>query len=449
MIYKPQPTLNGLTESLSSHTGAYSIDRFETSNPLNGLKSRELLEQSKVDTRSGVLKDLTENQETFRRIRILYVINGLGTGGAENMLLKLLSRLDHSHFAAAVFALQRNGALLSEFEALGIPVYGTTAGPLTIFSTLRDAVREFRPDLVQGWMYHGNLGAHLASFLSPNHPPIVTHITHNPKNISQLKRTTRLVLKIGGWLSNKASRIVYPATAAKQSHERLGYNPVKGIVIPNGFEIDAFKPSQEVRKRVRSELGISDDTVLLGCVGRFHPHKDHINLFRALKILNKNYPQLRCLFVGDGLESTEPAIAKILLDDELKQMSILLGRRKDIPDLMQALDIFVNPSATEAFPLVLGEAMLSGLPCAVTNVGDCATVLGPHGRLVPPQNPAALAQAISSLVDLSHTARQEIGAAARAQVVRLYSLPSVVQQYQDMYLQIVGHAICTQRVSSS
>jgi glycosyltransferase involved in cell wall biosynthesis len=111
----------------------------------------------------------------------------------------------------------------------------------------------------------------------------------------------------------------------------------------------------------------------------------------------------------------------------------LLGERADVPRLMSALDILVSSSSSEGFPNVIGEAMCCGLPCVVTDVGDSANIVGDTGVVVPPRDPAAIADALEGLLDDGPDTRRKLGLAARQRVRELYSLQRIVREYEGLY----------------
>src|SRR5205085_6546417 len=139
-------------------------------------------------------------------------------------------------------------------------------------------------------------------------------------------------------------------------------------------------------------------------------------------LLAQRRPDVRFLLCGEGTEAVAGAIAEAGLRDRF----LLLGRRDDVPRIMNALDIATLCSAAgEAFPLVVGEAMACGVPCVVTDLGDCSHVVGETGRVVPPQDPEALVRAWEELVVLAPEDRRRLGLAARQRIERLFSLRKI------------------------
>src|SRR5690606_10078664 len=154
---------------------------------------------------------------------------------------------------------------------------------------------------------------------------------------------------------------------------------------------------------VRSELDLGSNPII-GFVARYDPLKDHDNLLQALSLLQVTDLRPTCLLVGTGLEQGNAALADRIVHFRLLDQIRLLGRRSDVPRVMNALDLHVMSSVSEAFPNVLAEAMACGTPCVSTDVGDAAAIVGESGWIVPPHDPKALAYAITSALESQNRA---------------------------------------------
>ena len=222
-----------------------------------------------------------------RAARILHVITGLDVGGAETSLLKLLATLDRSGFEPAVVSLKGHGPIAKKITELDVPVYSARIRePGAKLAGLRELLRTIRlwsPDLIQGWMYHGNLAALALARLAPGRPPAIWNVRHSIDRLNDEKKSTRWVIRAGSLCSRRAVRIVYNSQVSAQQHECLGYSQRGTIVIPNGFDIDCFKPSAEHRRQMREHLGISTNAFVAGMIARYHPMKDHPNFIAAAK----------------------------------------------------------------------------------------------------------------------------------------------------------------------
>jgi len=218
-------------------------------------------------------------------------------------------------------------------------------------------------------------------------------------------------------------------------HSEIGYRAKTMVVIPNGYDLDRFKPDPTMRQATREGLGIDGETPLLGFVARFDPQKDHANLIYALGVLMRAGQGFHCLLVGSGLDAGNHSLVGQIEKEGLSSRVSLLGRRDDIPAVMNALDLHVMSSAFgEAFPNVLAEAMACGTPCVSTDVGDAAEIVGETGMIVPARNPDALAAAIAQMLAERDTPAWKVRSeAAHRRVSEQYSIERMVESYRNIW----------------
>lgn len=372
---------------------------------------------------------------------ILYLITGLSTGGAEMMLYKLLSRINRERFSPVVVSLMDRGTLGDRIKALGIPVYtiGMKSGKLTPTAVwqLIGIVRQLQPDLIQGWMTHGNLAAQLASLFTPKKVPALWNIRHSALSTVDTKTETLLIIKLLSYLSPLPSKIIYNSKAGAYGYEKMGYSADKTEIIPNGFDTNAFKKSPEICRQFRLELGLSEETCLIGLIGRFHPMKDHANFLKAARILSQKKTNVQFVLAGKSVDWDNQLLRRLIQELELTNQVYLLGERDDIPYLTAALDIATTSSYSEGFPNVIGEAMSCGVPCVVTDVGDSAWIVGNTGQVVQPKNPEALCAGWLKLMEMGVEARHDLGDKARQRIEDLFSIESIVQQYEQLYQKVI------------
>ncbi len=370
-------------------------------------------------------------------MKIVHIITDLDTGGAEMSLYKLLASIDRNIFNVAVVSLIDEGTIGKQIKKLNISVYsiGMKRGvptPLGIWKLIK-IIRKLQPDLIQGWMYHGNVASFLVAKMSGGRPRVCWNIRHSVYDIAYEKQLTRMLIKLGTFLSNRVDTVIYNSSVSRGQHEKLGYDTARSVVVPNGFDTAIFRPDENARHSVRRELGVADSVALVGLIGRYHPMKDHENFLRAAKIILSHDKDVRFLLAGKDVDSTN----KVLLDqvkmNGLQNSIFLLGERSDIARLTAALDISSSSSYGEAFPNVIGEAMACGVPCVVTDVGDSAWVVGGTGRVVPPRNPQALADKVIQLLDLSEYERNALGKRVRRRIEEHFTLDKIVRHYEILY----------------
>jgi glycosyltransferase involved in cell wall biosynthesis len=250
---------------------------------------------------------------------------------------------------------------------------------------------------------------------------------------------TQALIKLGAPISKFAKQVLYVSKISKTQHEALGYEAGNGYVIPNGIDTSLFTPSLESRLSVRQELGLQSRYFLIGSICRYHPMKDHANFIKAAALLLKNYPDTHFMMAGSQVDAANKTLNQLIEELGIAARIHLLGERSDMPRLMAALDIMTSASAYgEAFPLVLGEAMSSGVPCIVTDVGDSGWIVGNTGWVVPPKNPEALAEAWQEAIELGSQGREKLGKAARTRIIQSFSLDAVVSEYEALYESVIA-----------
>ena len=375
-----------------------------------------------------------------RPLRVLHVISGLGLGGAEAMLFRVVthpSTVEHR-----VVCLSGPDWYSRELQRCGVEVehLNINAGSNGLAATARlfRLIRRSGADVVQGWMYRSNLLAALAA--KTKGIPSVWGI-HN-SSLEPLSFRAKLWVYASGAVAGWApSYVINCSNRSARLHEALGFGRAPGRVVHNGHQSEIFFPDEAVRARVRGELGIGPGTFLLGSVARWHVQKDHPNLLAAMRILKeRGVTDFKCLFVGHEMNEENGAMVEAIAREGLQQSVIALGPRGDVPDIMRALDVHVLASCGgEAFPNVVAEAMLCGTPCVVTDVGDAAFMVEQNGWVAPPRDPAALASGIEAACrqfrdDPAGWAAR--CAAARERIASRFTLEAMAREYEAIWREV-------------
>lgn len=369
---------------------------------------------------------------------MLCLITNLTGGGAEWMLCRLMSRLDHAKFRPQVVSMMELGPVGKKIRELGIPVrsLGMQRGKpsLLAFARFADWLKRDKPDVIQTWMYHADLFGSLAAKLVGN-KAISWNLRNSDLSGEESKGITHLTVKLCAQLSHWAPRkIVCCSESARDVHAALGYASEKMVVIPNGYDLDTFKPDLAARRSVRKELEISETAPIIGFAARFDPQKDHHTFLRAAGMLHRDMPDVHFILCGEQITKQNIDLMKWINDAGIQDRCHLLGRRDDIPQINATFDIAsISSSYGEAFPNVVGEAMSCGIPCVVTDVGDAALIVGETGMVVPPRAPTALAEAWHNMLHLGKEGRVQLGMAARQRVMDQYSLSQIVSRYESLF----------------
>ena len=365
-------------------------------------------------------------------MKVLHVITSLKQGGAQIVLRDLVQRM--RGFESEVIALLPDQTMVPALGAAGaVRVTCIDLRRPDSLLQLRALMRAAKPDLVQTWMHHADLvagGVARAMRLAP----VIWNIRGSRLDLGGAPLLTRMIAKACALTSSRIPRrIVCGSHAAHAAHVALGYDASRMLVIPNGFDVDRFRPDAAMRADVRRELQVGDDTIVIGLFARFDPLKDHRTFLAAAGRIARERPNVRFLLAGDLIDANNARLVEWIREENVAARCILLGRRDDVPRLLNGVDIACLSSFSEGFPNVVGEAMACAIPMVVTDVGDAALLLGDCGEVVPPRDPAAIAAACVRLIDAGADARARLGACGRERIREHFSIDAVVAQYEALY----------------
>lgn len=361
--------------------------------------------------------------------RVLYIIDSLGVGGAETLLLDLVDAAEARGWERRV-AYFTPGPLGPEFAERGVETTRLSAGGLRDPRALmraRALMRRFRPDVVHTHLTKSDLIGQPAAWAAGVPRRIVSlHNTDPWRNKPVLARAYRLATA-GAHLRLAVSAPVAGHAVA------TGSAPASRVrTVDNGIDLAVFDPDR-VRPMSLDPWGLgAPDTVTIAVVGRLIAQKDHATFLAAAAMLAARRPQARFLIVGDGpLRAALAARAgRLGLSDRLA----FAGVQRAMPELLAAVDVVAFSSAWEGLPVALLEAMAMRRPIASTAVGAIPDVLaeGREGLLTPPGDPQALARALERLI-LDPGLRRAMGAAGRRTVAARYGASATHDRIFDAY----------------
>ncbi len=371
------------------------------------------------------------------KIKVLHCITDLSPDGAQRALLRLVSSMDKDKFDNQVVSLMAEGALLPQFALAGIEVahLKMKRGLLTPIALFRFAqvVRRYRPHIIQGWMYHGNLVATLGKLFSLSKASLIWNIRRCLYDQPGEKKLTKIVINLCGLLSRFTKKVIYCVDVSAYQHEALGYDASKRIIIQNGFDTSSFVPSSEASTNLRAELNMAQDEQIVGVVGRYHPQKDFPTFLKAAHLIVEQRSTVKFVLAGRGLDEQNTELCSMIRELNLEKHVLLLGQRQDVPDIMPGFDLFCSSSSNEGFSNVVGEAMSSQVPCVVTDAGASRELVDGIGLAVERYNPPALAQAVLTMLALDKAELVRRGVLSRQRIVQNYSIKRMIGEYESLY----------------
>jgi glycosyltransferase involved in cell wall biosynthesis len=373
----------------------------------------------------------TGGQTTRPRVLVLTV--GFSVGGAEQLILMTAPRLKREGFEVTVACLKGWGLLGDELEARGVRavalgakgVWDVRAAGRLLSILRRDRIQILRADL-----FLANQAARILGRLA-GVPVVIT--THHDTDVP-MRFHRRLLERLTAPLSDAV--VACSEAVRRFAIESYGLRPGLVRTVPNAIEIPEVAHDPQRRDRVRRELGATRDDLLVGTVGRLmEPKKGLVIFLAAARLLARDFPRVRFAVVGDGpaREALEARAAR----EGVSHRTVFAGLRRDVPDVMRALDLFVQPSKWEGFGITLLEAMAVGTPVVASRVGGVPEVVvdGETGILVPPGEPEPLAEACAALLRNRERAGR-LGESGRARAVASFGIDRLVGELAALYREL-------------
>jgi glycosyltransferase involved in cell wall biosynthesis len=373
-------------------------------------------------------------------LNVLFIIKPERAAGADMVLLQAAARLNPERFRvlAGLLTPDRENLIPPSIRSINFNLPGLNGWVwLRFLLHLAWVLRRQRIQIIHTNSYVPGNYARLAAALVRT-PLIIDHW----HGFSRFSRKRRLICRLLGRVTDLS--LAVSEGVRDYLLARCALDPAKVRVLHNGVDL-ARLHQHRPRAEVRQELGFPEAARVVGLVARLdHWGKGHKEFFTALAALKDRYP-MEALIIGGGRREGE--MRRLAADLGLAGRVRFLGQRRDIPDLLAALDIFVLPSHSEGVSLALLEAMAAGLPVIATKVGGLPEVVrdGENGLLIPPQDSAALAQALARLLADQDLAKK-LGENARRDVAANFSLERLGRQINEIYEELIGRKYCSRRL---
>ena len=361
------------------------------------------------------------------------------------MLLRLVESHQSKDIRSFVISLTPLDSVGKRLCSLGVEVIYLSGRSgrlpsIRLFRDLFSTVRRIGPDVIQGWMYHGNVAASLCRFILARDVPIIWNVRQSLGSLFSERFLTRVIILLCVPLSFGVHKIIYNSRDAAKQHERLGYSRRRTIFVPNGYSSTTRKLNNRRRLDLIVDTGkfLRPTTVVLGHAARYHPKKGHDVLFKALRRILELKWDVVLFCAGRNSAIGSHTLGEIIPNGIDEERYILLGEQEDMEGFYQSLDIFISSSKWgEGFPNVVAEAMNHHIPCVATDVGEARSLIGDHGVVVPPNNAEALAEGIITLLRIPREERTKCGAQAGKWVRTEYGMETIGATYFRIYMEAI------------
>ncbi len=377
-------------------------------------------------------------------MRIVLLTRSFEIGGAETQIVALAKGLRERGHDISLACLYAVGPLLKEVHAAEIPVIELEKkgrwDVIGFVSRLGHQLSQYQPTVVQSFLGPPNVLIALAKNRLGG-ASVIWGIRASDMNLGNYDWSWRLTSWLERLLASRADGIVSNSNAGSKVAVARGLPIDKISVIPNGIDVDRFRPDPEAGLDLRKEWNVPDEVPLIGLVARFDPMKGHGMFLRAAARFLKERPESRFVCVGHGpqdyVDSIRVQARTIGIDDQM----VWAGARRDMHAVYNAIDILaLTSSYGEGFSNTLGEAMACGVPCTATDVGDAAIIIADNNMIIARDDDEGMASAWRTIFETAQPERDAQRANCRHRIETEFSVSSMVDEYLGLYRQVSGTA---------
>lgn len=371
----------------------------------------------------------------MRQGKITHLIDGLGAGGAERLLVAYAPRLVKLGYDVEVVVLQERGAIRmqNQLTAAGIPVRRIPVDNLRRVDQVIGFHREMKRsgrDLLHAHLEFASMLSAISAHMQHKAMVATLHTLDAPEAVDRNSFRRWLMYKT---LERYADTVICLTKANAEIARQTGLGDAAVEILPNGIEVDQFGATPTLdRAAIRGQFGIPLDATLAVAVCVLRPEKGLDRLLKTLPAVRARTPDTHLLIVGDGPEMDR--LTGIVAAEGLTEFVHFAGYRSDVSDIMQASDVFVLPTMFDAQPTVIIEAMATSLPVVSTTFGGVPDMVtdGEHGLLVPPGEVPALTEALARVIGDPELARR-MGRAGRARAEAEFAIDRQIERLADIY----------------
>lgn len=382
-----------------------------------------------------------------KRIKVALFLRNFQLGGTERQVFELARHLDKDKYDVCLIALGADGPLRESCEVLPgvrVLIIGAARLPATTVLKLVKVCRQFRVDVLHSFGSVTNAYAIAAKLAFPRLRVVVglRNALEDPCfGYASLRerakiRVLDLALKSFG---ARADLFISNSQAAKIMYTRRFGSKV--TVIPNGIDVDKFRPDPDAQVILRRAICASQGARIIGIVANFSAYKDYPTFIRAARLVADNIENVHFVAIGNDRNSVGLSSKDLVKALSLQSIFHFFGPCTEVQNLMAGFDVLCSSSATEGFSNSIAEAMSCGVPCVATDVGDSGQIVGDTGFVVAPSDPQSLAAGLTNALRMPALDLRRLGWSARDRVLRNYSTSQMIARHQYVYESLLSNTL--------
>ena len=380
-------------------------------------------------------------------MNILHIINSLNKGGAEGNLYRLckIHKEKYKHrINIIIITLIDNGFYENDLRKMGIKVYSLGISKdnkffnfLTKIATFRKIIKEYKPDIIQSWMYHSNF---FSIFIPKTYrDKIFWNIRHSELNFKISKKITILLSIICGIFSRVIPRkVIYCSEKSIEFHEnRHFYNNCKTTLIDNGYSDESYFPSKYLHLNFRKKNKIKKNEIILGFAGRYAKQKNIKSLLLAFSKVIKNHNNLFLYMVGKDINYQNKELADLVLNYKIRSRVFFLNEQKNLLEFYNGIDLLVLTSHSESFPNVVAEAMLCSTPVLSSNSGCSKKIINKYGFILNKNDPKSITNGLKKILKRKINDKKNwklLKKNTRLQIKKNFSIKKMANSYMENWI---------------
>lgn len=372
---------------------------------------------------------------TDSRITVMYPINMMDIGGAQQRLLEIVKGLDKKRFKPIVLTIYPGGELEPEVKQIPgaelISMNRKGKYDFWVIPRMSSLLRQKHVNIIHPFLTPAIFFGLLSGMLGRTTVKIVAECCGQRLDTNPSRRIS--YRKMQDYLARFADWVVPNSQAGGKLFTDRGIKPTHIKVIYNGINFKRLAPDWNKVAQIRNQMGLSPDGKVVGITARLSLEKDHATFLQGAKIILQAMPQTRFAILGDG--PIRPSLENMVRELDMVPYVTFFGFQRDVGSYVSAFDVACLTSlGMEGLSSVTLEAMALGRPVVITNVGGNTELVehGKTGLLIPPRSPQALADAVLDCLRHPDWA-QEMGKRAREMVVTQYSLEHMVHEHEQFY----------------